>query len=113
ESVRRGGKLERVLSADRQAAAPPAVHAGARAGNAEGVRRRGSDVGNGHDSRKRPPDRRALCVRAVSAGQRCAYPTRNLLRVWKSLNVFSGTSKLVASRRCGLAPIQSASEIDS
>src|SRR5215468_8165535 len=63
--------------------------------------------------RKRPPDRRALCVRAVSAGQRCAYPTRNLLRVWKSLNVFSGTSKLVASKRCGLAPIQSASEIDS
>jgi isoquinoline 1-oxidoreductase beta subunit len=30
--------LERVLSADRQAAAPPAVHARARAGDAEGVR---------------------------------------------------------------------------
>ena len=31
--------LERVLQADRQAAAPPAVHAGPRAGDAEGVGR--------------------------------------------------------------------------
>jgi len=60
---------------------------------------------------KRPPDRRALCL-TLQQGRR-AYPTKNLLRVWKSLNLLSGTSKLVASRRCGLAPIQSASEIDS
>src|SRR5262245_28836266 len=59
-----------------------------------------------------PSNRRALCV-ALSEQDPCFYPARNLLRVWKSLNVFSGTPKFVASRRGGLAPIQSASEMDS
>jgi len=41
------------------------------------------------------------------------HPGMKRSRVRKSLNVLSGTSKLVPSRRCGLAPIQLASEIDS
>ena len=49
QPVHRGRDLERVPPADRQAAAPPAVHAGARAGDAEGVRLR--SIGTG----KRPP----------------------------------------------------------
>ena len=83
-----------------------AVHARPRAGDAQGVSAGASRSPSPQE--KRPPDRRA----AGSVMSCATHPGMNRSRVWKSLNVLSGTWKLVASRRCGLAPIQSASEID-
>ena len=65
QPVHRGRDLQRVPPAHRQAAAAPAIHAGARAGDAEGVRPRTT-------KRRRPPHGGRFCFRTGPKSKRPA-----------------------------------------
>ena len=80
QSVHRRRDLERVLQAHRQAAAPPAVHARPRAGDAEGVSRQQQGA-----KQRAPAERRALCCLVIR--RRATHPGMNRSRVGKLAKV--------------------------